>query len=178
MLQTTFARRAVRGTFAAAAFSAFVAISAATAAAAEIKVSGGKCASAVHLVAREAPLSQVLAQLAKSLGFAIRFESDSDPLIDVDLSRTPLELVTQLAPLANVSVEQAPDARCSQGEKIVKMWVLSAPGGESAVRTAKSDPKAQQAKVAEERAKQAQQGNDQYLWALGFPGSAAPPRSP
>ena len=142
--------------------------------AAEVRVTPGDCASAVHLVARDAPLSDVLARLAETLDFKVSFESDSDPLVNVDVSRAPVDLVTQLAPLENISVAQIRDPLCPQREKIAQVWVLPTGTG-SALRTATGAPNARVARAAEAKARQAQAGIDLYLGAHGFaPESGAP----
>jgi hypothetical protein len=88
------------------------------------------CRSGVHLVAREARLSDILKRLARTLDFELRFESQSDPLVTVDAAYQPGELLVRLAPSANVSMMQADDPRCPQRQRVVKVWVL--PDGNNA----------------------------------------------
>jgi hypothetical protein len=146
--------------------------------AAEIRIDGGDCASAVHLVARDAPLSDVLKGLAKALDFQLSFEADSDPLVSVDAIRQPIDLVSRLAPLENVSMIKARNPRCSQHERIVKVWVLPKGQG-SVVRTATTPPNARQIPEDDEPARRAQAGFDMILNAHGVPtapGGQAEPR--
>src|SRR5437764_12565844 len=78
----------------------------------EIRVSGGDCGRAVRLVARDAPLSTVLKRLAQTRDFQLSFESDSDPLINVNALRDPVELAALLAPAEHIGVTQARNPRC------------------------------------------------------------------
>jgi hypothetical protein len=135
--------------------------------AAEVRIDGGECDSAVHLVVRDAPLSDVLKRLATSLNFQLSFESDSDPLVSVDALRPPIDLVARLAPLENVSMTQARNPRCPQRERIVKVWVL--PTGRGSVSTAMTPPNARPAQETDEQARRAQAGIDMYLKSHGLP---------
>ena len=132
----------------------------------EIRIDGGACASAVHLVARDAPLSEGLKRLAQALDFQLSFDSDSNPLVSVDVVRPPIELVAGLAPLENVSMAHTRDPRCPQRERIVNVWVLpSGPGNPMRVVSA-----SQQAQPAqEEQARKEQEGIDLVLNSHGFP---------
>ena len=71
----------------------------------EIRIDGGACASAVHLVARNAPLSDVLKRLAQALDFQLSFKSESNPIVSVDAMGEATDLVARLVPLANVTGE-------------------------------------------------------------------------
>jgi hypothetical protein len=132
----------------------------------EIRIDGGACASAVHLVARDAPLSDVLKRLAKALDFQLSFDSDSNPLVSVDVVRPPIELVAGLAPLENVSMMQTRDPRCPQRERIVNVWVLPSGQG-SPMRVVSASQQAQQAQ--EEQSRKEQEGIDLFLQSHGFP---------
>ena len=134
----------------------------------EIRVNTGNgCAAPVHLVARNAPLSDVLARLATSLDFEVSFESDNDPLVNVDVSRPLADLVMQLAPLENLSVAQVRDPHCPQRDRIVKIWVLPAGNG-GAIRTAMETPDARLAREAAERLRKGSAGVDHFLGAHGL----------
>jgi hypothetical protein len=137
-----------------------------SAAAGEIRIDGSACASAVHLVARDAPLSDVLKRLAKALDFQLSFDSDSNPLVSVDLVRPPIDLVAGLAALENVSMTQTRDPRCPQRERIVKVWVLPS-GQASPMRVVSASRQAQQAQ--EEQSRKEQEGIDLVLRSHGFP---------
>jgi hypothetical protein len=93
-------------------------------AAARIEVSKGDCKSGVHLVARDARLSDVLRQLSTTLDFQFRFEGERDPAVDIDISRQPVELIAKLAADENVVVTQARDRSCPNRDRLVKVWVL------------------------------------------------------
>jgi hypothetical protein len=93
-------------------------------AAPRIEVRRVDCKSGVHLSARAAPLSQVLKALAETLAFQYKFEGERDPLIDIDATRHPVELVKSLAPGENLSVTQARDPKCPDRDRIVRVWVL------------------------------------------------------
>jgi hypothetical protein len=97
---------------------------AAQAGAQQVQVRAGGCGSPVHVIARDAPLSKVLAELARVLEFKLQFDADSDPLVSVDASRRPVELVTTLAPEMNVGVTQSRDPGCAGRDRISKVWVL------------------------------------------------------
>jgi hypothetical protein len=105
------------------ALGAAVLLTGLSAPAEEIRINSD-CGSGVHLVAREARLSDILKQLARTLEFELRFESQSDPLVTVDAAYQPGELLVRLAPSANVSMTQAYDPRCPQQQRVVKVWVL------------------------------------------------------
>ena len=114
----------LRSTFLALIGGGFAVLWGAPAVADEIRVSGGDCAGTVRLVAHDAHLSTVLKRLAQALEFQVSFESDSDPVINVNATREPVDLVGLLAPSENVSLTQARNPRCPNRERIVKVWVL------------------------------------------------------
>jgi hypothetical protein len=128
----------------------------------EIRINGRDCASGVHLVAREAHLSEVLKQLAQALDFELSFESDSDPVVSIDAVRQPADLVARLAALENVSMTQARSARCPDRQRIVKVWVLPKGAGNAS-------PGPRQAEAPDEQARRTQAGIDTVLRAHGIP---------
>jgi hypothetical protein len=91
----------------------------------EIRIDRGDCSAGVHLVARGARLSDVLKGLAQSLDFQLSFEADSDPLINVDATMRPGELLARLASDGNISATVRSDPRCPGQTQIVRLWVLS-----------------------------------------------------
>ena len=97
---------------------------AATCAAQQISVLKGKCGAGVHLVAKDARLSDVLKRLSQTLEFPLQFEGVNDPVINVDTVRPAPELVSKLSPGDNIMVTQAADPRCPREYRIVKVWVL------------------------------------------------------
>jgi hypothetical protein len=129
----------------------------------EIRISGGDCASGVHLVAREARLSEILRRLAQALDFQLSFESDSDPVVSIDAIHQPSDLVARLAPLENVSMTQARSPRCPDRQRIVKLWVLRR-GAANLSR----DSAPGQARESDEQARRAQAGTDMIRRAHGM----------
>jgi len=151
-----------------AVFGAVSLWAAPSAIAGEIRIDGGVCSAAVRLVARDATLSEVLKRLAGALDFQVSFETDSDPLVNIDAERTPVELVARLAALQNVSVTQAPDLRCPQRERIVKVWILpSGPG--NVARTATAPQIARQRPEIDEHARRERAELNMILNAHGIP---------
>ena len=142
----------------------------------EIRVSGGDCASGVHLVARDARLSDVLKRLARTLDFQLSFESESDPLVNFNATRQPIDLVARLAPLENVSMAKARDPRCPNRERILKVWVLPKGQDKSALRATAPPPQTRPVQDATERARQA--GIDQILQSHGLPPQQRNPDDP
>ena len=128
----------------------------------EIVISGGGCSSAVHLVAREAHLSEVLARLAQTLGFQLNFQTENDPLVNVNAVRQPVDLVTGLARSENVSIMQARNVRCPDRTRIVQVWIL--PKGHGTLMSAAAPPI-----ETDEQKRQAQAGIDMFLSAHGMP---------
>jgi hypothetical protein len=90
----------------------------------EIRISGGDCTSGMHLIARDAHFSDILKRLAQALDFQLSFESESDPLINVDATMQPGDFLARLAPDANISATQVSDPRCPHQQRILKLWVL------------------------------------------------------
>ena len=93
-------------------------------AAQEVKVSGAVCSSRVHVIASKALLSEVLRKLSNGLGFELRFEGNSDPLVDVDVTQEPRDLVAKLAPSINLIIRQERDPRCPGQQRIAAVLVL------------------------------------------------------
>ena len=83
----------------------------------EIRISLGNCTSGVHLVARDARLSDVLERLSESLAFQLQFEGDTDSVVNVNVSMPAPELVAKLSPSDSVIVAQAHDPRCPSRDK-------------------------------------------------------------
>jgi len=130
----------------------------------DVRVSGGDCAGPVRLVARDASLSTVLKRLAHALDFQLSFESDSDPRINLNATREPVDLFGILAPTENISLTQARNPRCPGRDRIVKVWVLSK-GQKNFVRSAMAVP-AVDANAAEQARRQ-QEGAAMILQAHG-----------
>jgi len=149
-----------------AAIGCVVAVLSGTAAHAdEIRVSGGECAGTVRLVAHDAPLSTVLKRLAHSLDFQVSYESESDPLVNVNASREPVDLLALLAPSENISITQARNPRCPSRDRIVKVWVLSK--GQKNLARAALTPQVEA--NAAEQARKEKEGAAMILQAHGLP---------
>jgi hypothetical protein len=86
----------------------------------------GRCSTEVRVVARDAPLRDVLERLSRALEFELRFESQSNPLLTVDVSRPPEALLRLLAGGENIAVSQAADRRCQGKRRMTRVWVLPA----------------------------------------------------
>jgi hypothetical protein len=91
----------------------------------EVKVSAAACGSRVHVIASKAPLSEVLRSLSNKLGFELRFEANSDPMLDVDIAQKARDLVAKLAPSISVIIREERDPRCPGQQRIAAVWVLA-----------------------------------------------------
>jgi hypothetical protein len=89
-----------------------------------IEITAAKCAAEVRLVARDAPLSEVLARLSRALDFQLRFEAQADPRITIDTSRRADALLRLIAPGENVAITQVADPGCAGRSRISRVWVL------------------------------------------------------
>jgi hypothetical protein len=97
----------------------------------EIRISRADCAEPVGLVVRQAPLSRVLKRLGESLGFALIYLSQSDPLVTRNARLTATDLIRALAHDMNFSIEEAFDPSCLQGRRVTKLSVLPDTADES-----------------------------------------------
>ena len=122
------------------------------------------CANGVHVVAREARFSDVLASLAKALDFEVSFESANNPLVSLDVIAQPSDLLARMTPDANISAMQASDPRCPTQKRILKVWVLSA--GSEGPRPAVVPAPLTLSETPEQK-KLAQEGIDLYMRAHG-----------
>jgi hypothetical protein len=121
----------------------------------------------VRLVTRDAHLSDVLKRLAHALDFELSFETENDPLVSVNTTRDPVNLLGLLAPSENVSLTKTRNARCPDRERIVKVWVL--PKGQKSIADAATLQRPTAANDAEQR--KAQEGIDLILRSHGIPTS-------
>ena len=129
----------------------------------DIRISGGDCGAAVHLVARGVPLSDVLEQLSRTLHFELVGNADRDMPVSIDLTGRPIDLAARLGGLENMSVTLEDDPRCRARERIVKLWVL--PRKEAAPARATA--------AQAEQARREQEGIDMVLRAHGMPASGS-----
>ena len=130
-----------------------------TVSAGDIRISNSGCGKAVHLVARDVPLSEVLQRLAKVLGFELVGDAHADTPVTVDLLRHPVDLVAGLAGVENVSMTLEENPRCPGRERIAKVWVL--PGNHV--------PPARPGAAEAEQARRDHEGIDTVLRAHGVP---------
>jgi hypothetical protein len=153
---------------------AAIAISVATASAtaglapsaARIDIGAGDCDAGVHLVARNAPLTDVLKRLAEALNFELRLAGASDSIVDVDVSRPAPELLAKLSPQDNLIVTQGRDPRCPGLYRVVKVWMLPK-AGVSLPPTVSRVSAPRQLTDAEKR--QIKDGDDAYRRMHGMP---------
>ena len=96
----------------------------ASAIAAELLVKGGDCGEPVHLVAREARLSNVLRSLSEAQHFGVSFQSEYDPFVTIDAQLSLVDLVRRVAYDVNFIIEQASNSRCPADRRVVKVLVL------------------------------------------------------
>jgi hypothetical protein len=90
----------------------------------QVEITSGDCRTGVQLVARNAPLAEVLKRLSRALDFELRFEGDETRRVTVNATRPPAELVSSLSPQDSIIVTQAKDAKCPGRNRVVKVWVL------------------------------------------------------
>jgi hypothetical protein len=93
-------------------------------AAPEIHVAPVDCKSGVHLVAREARLSEVLAKLSEKLSFKLRYKAQTDETVSIDITLPPVKLVQKLTASVSVVINDLPDKRCPGERSLDKVWVL------------------------------------------------------
>jgi hypothetical protein len=104
-----------------------------------IQIAVGDCHSGIQLIAREAPLIEVLKELARTLQFELRYEGDEARIISVSATRPPVELISSLSPQDSIIVTQAKDSKCPGRNRVVKVWVL--PTAQASSRPATAVPR-------------------------------------
>ena len=102
----------------------------------EVRVGRADCSDLVHLVARQAPLSSVLKELAESLGFELIYQSQRDLPVTRNERLPATDLVRDLAHDMNFSIEQTFDPRCLQRQRLTKVSVLPDTGEKKRPSTA------------------------------------------
>lgn len=155
--------------------AALALLAGAPAGAAEIQVDVGDCATGVRLVARDAPLSQVLQRLSESLAFQLHEEANADSIVNVSMSAPGPELIARLAAEQRVMVSQARDPRCPGKSRVVRVWVL--PKGQENVAAPREVKKApvtlvatpEQRRQADEASKALKEAYDDYVRRNGKP---------
>jgi len=132
----------------------------------EIRVEARRCSPEVHLVVREAHLSEVLKHLAQTLQFELHYESAIDPLVSMDTRRQLDDLLALLVPSKSVSLSQVRDPRCPAQQRILEAWVLPK-AQESRPASAGDTAQAVQAESKSDHARLAQEGIALVLRAHG-----------
>jgi len=100
--------------------------------AAEISVSGERCAKTVRVVAHAADLATLLAALASSLDFDVSFKAEHHRVVNVDTAGDPEDVVASIVNDENTSRVLALDAGCNNRMRLAKLWILPARGREGA----------------------------------------------
>jgi len=90
----------------------------------QLKVRAVDCNAGVYVEAHQAPLADVLRELARVLDFRLNYEGDPGRLVSVNATRPAAALVSSLSPQDSIVVTQEPDPRCKGKKRIVKVWVL------------------------------------------------------
>jgi len=90
----------------------------------EIRIDGVRCASSIHLLARDAPLSETLRQLAKSLGFEVRYEASFDPDVNIDSTIPASEAIARIGQSVNLSIVEDGNSSCANARRVTKVVVL------------------------------------------------------
>lgn len=148
-----------------------------------IQITPGDCHSGIHLVARDAPLIDVLKELARTIGFELRYEGDQARIINVSATRPPVELISSLSPRDSIIVTQAKDPKCPGRNRVVKVWVL--PGAQASSSPASASPRPGSAAPAptrtfvkekvmrgaeiDEQSRRAKAAYDEYVRVHGVP---------
>jgi hypothetical protein len=142
---------------------------------AEIRIDPGNCSSGVQLIARNAPLSDVLQRLAQSLDFQLQLEGSTDSVVNMNAAMPAPELVAKLSTTDNIIVTQSRDPRCPARYRIVKVWVLPKAKGMNVARAAvQVETSQQQPRRLEEMSRQAKEAYETYVRIHGKP----PPGEP
>ncbi len=88
-----------------------------------VEVSHQLCSGIVELVVRNAMLSETLQVLASELRFDLRFQTDDDRQISVNMRKPAAELLAALGRDDSVMIVSKPDARCDEAvERITQVW--------------------------------------------------------
>ncbi len=162
------------------AISVVVLVASGCVTAAEISIKLRDCRSGVELVARDAPLAQVLQRLAKSMAFQLDIDDTVDGIVTLRATAPGPELIARLlATQERVMVSHARDPRCPGRSRVSRVWLL-AQGKQVArreVREPSPKPAALAAHVAtpeqlrahEDRARHLKQAYDEHVQRHGNP---------
>jgi hypothetical protein len=149
------------------AVSLLILVTSASAFGSDIAIRRDGCRSGVHLAAHDAHLSRVLGSLAKALDFRLVFESDSDPIVNIDEFLHAEDMVPRLAERENFIVAQAPEPTCALSPRIVGVWVLPKSRTHPSTLVSPASAKGPAGELSEQD-RRAQEGVNMYLKAHGF----------
>jgi hypothetical protein len=147
---------------------------AAPSSAAGIEVGTGDCRSGVHLVAREARLTDVLARLADALKFDLQIDGNTDSIVDLDVSMQPAQLVAKMSSVDSIMVTQSRDPQCPGQYRIEKVWLLPKSGVARTAAVAPSRPPQQDTRRLDEMSRQAKEAYQVYTQTHGKPPPGVP----
>jgi hypothetical protein len=94
----------------------------------QIRVENAACGEPIRVVARDAPLSDVLKRIAGAMHFRVEYQAQSDPRITIDERSDASALVLRLIRETNFSMEQVRDTRCASAWRIANLAILSQRG--------------------------------------------------
>jgi hypothetical protein len=135
----------------------------------EIQISPGNCTSGVHLVARDARLSDVLERLSESLAFQLHFEGNTDSVVNVNVSMPAPELVAKLSPIDSVMIAQSRNPQCPRQYRIVKVWVLPTAKEAKLGPAVPTQASQEQTRRFDEMSRQAKEAYQVYVQTHGRP---------
>jgi hypothetical protein len=110
------------------------------ASAGDIGIETLNCKVGVHLAADEHTLSEIMERLSMELGFEFISFIKSDPVLTVDITRQPADLIVELWPHGSSTVVE-PDPDCDGKQRLVKVRLLEPKAPPPIpVRTVSPDP--------------------------------------
>lgn len=107
-------------------------------AAGEIRIKVGDCKNGTEVVARDAPLAEVLERLSDSLGFKLHLEAPLERNVNVQMTAAGPDLIAALAAEERVMISRTRDPRCAGQSRVARVWVL--PKGEPVVAAPVAKP--------------------------------------
>jgi hypothetical protein len=96
-----------------------------------IEVTTLDCARGVHLVAQVAPVSEVVAELARVKGFRLEIGERPSSAVTLDAVQSTQALLTTILRDENTIVSEEPDPACPGRSRVATVWIL----GRKAVAT-------------------------------------------
>ncbi len=91
-----------------------------------VSVKQTQCGAEITLVANDAKLSEVFKELATELGFALRFDRDSDRTVSIESTRKPEKLIESLTRDDNIMITTQDDPNCAGRNRITEVRFLAA----------------------------------------------------